>query len=229
MCLGGGGGGANDVLCTCTVRYACCLTWLVLLLQGSATNSVCWILYHGLSPPHTPPHTHTRARARARSVSTSSCWSVHADACDDCCHMNTLQAYGNVEYVALAKIRDMIRELDPYHLMFGTIACGETWYWTEEGSGLGMDVMMKEGMVCCILSSMYCRCCQLGFGGYVPRSCWLPVSMHHGDDAPLSLSLFLSLSLSLSLSWRRCSRCVWANSSTVGLLSKCCSVTYWHP
>lgn len=35
--------------------------------------------------------------------------------------------YGNVEYVALAKIRDMIRDLDPYRLMFGTIACGETW------------------------------------------------------------------------------------------------------
>lgn len=29
--------------------------------------------------------------------------------------------------------------------MFGTIACGETWYWSEEGSGLGMDIMMKEG------------------------------------------------------------------------------------
>ena len=29
--------------------------------------------------------------------------------------------------------------------MFGTIACGETWLWQEEGFGLGMDVMMKEG------------------------------------------------------------------------------------
>ena len=34
---------------------------------------------------------------------------------------------------------------DPYRLMFGTIACGEVWMWQEEGFGLGMDVMMKEG------------------------------------------------------------------------------------
>ena len=39
----------------------------------------------------------------------------------------------------------MIFAEDPHRLMFGSIACGETWYWTEEGAGLGMDVMMKEG------------------------------------------------------------------------------------
>ena len=54
-------------------------------------------------------------------------------ACDDCCHMPTLDAFGDAEYRALAKIKAMIREIDPYHLMFGTIACGETWYWSEEG------------------------------------------------------------------------------------------------
>eukprot|EP01047_Picozoa_sp_COSAG01_P116032 COSAG01_NODE_44700_length_416_cov_1.135647_2_plen_51_part_01 len=44
-----------------------------------------------------------------------------------------------------AAVRSIVREVDPWRLMFGSIACGETWYWTEEGAGLGMDVMMKEG------------------------------------------------------------------------------------
>ena len=67
------------------------------------------------------------------------------DACDDCCHMPVLNKYGDAEYCATAEVRKLIRSLDPYRLMFGSIACGETWYWTEEGAGLGMDVMMKEG------------------------------------------------------------------------------------
>ena len=66
-------------------------------------------------------------------------------ACDDCCHMNVLNQYGDAEYRALSAVRDVVRSVDPYHLMFGTIACGETWYWSEEGAGLAMDVMMKEG------------------------------------------------------------------------------------
>ena len=66
-------------------------------------------------------------------------------ACDDCCHMSDLDTYGPKEYEALATIKGMVREIDPWHLMFGTIACGEPWYWSEEGAGLGMDVMMKEG------------------------------------------------------------------------------------
>ena len=68
-------------------------------------------------------------------------------ACDDCCHMDDLDTYGPKEYEALATIKGMVREIDPWHLMFGTIACGEPWYWSEEGAGLGMDVMMKEGYV----------------------------------------------------------------------------------
>ena len=84
-------------------------------------------------------------------------------ACDDCCHMRDLDEYGDAEYRALVEVanllhtrnlnpnpnclevRRMVRSVDPYHLMFGTIACGEPWYWSEEGAGLGMDVMMKAG------------------------------------------------------------------------------------
>jgi hypothetical protein len=48
--------------------------------------------------------------------------------------------------IVAASIHDEIfTKHDPYRLMFGTIACGETWMWQEEGFGLGMDVMMKEG------------------------------------------------------------------------------------
>lgn len=60
-----------------------------------------------------------------------------------CCHMPVLNGYGDVEYRMEAAIKGMIREVDPWRLMFGSIACGETWYWTEEGAGLAMDVMMK--------------------------------------------------------------------------------------
>ncbi len=52
---------------------------------------------------------------------------------------------GDAEYRASEQIKRMIFAEDPHRLMFGSIACGETWYWTEEGAGLGMDVMMKEG------------------------------------------------------------------------------------
>jgi len=66
-------------------------------------------------------------------------------ACDDCCHMPVLNEYGDIEYRMEATVKQIIREVDPWRLMFGSIACGETWYWTEEGAGLAMDVMMKEG------------------------------------------------------------------------------------
>ena len=66
-------------------------------------------------------------------------------ACDDCCHMPVLNEYGDIEYRMEAAVKGIIRPLDPWRLMFGSIACGETWYWTEEGAGLAMDVMMKEG------------------------------------------------------------------------------------
>ena len=89
--------------------------------------------------------------------------------------MPVLNEYGDAEYRMEAAVKRIIREIDPYRLMFGSIvsrpwllrvervaswsllrnvsfmcsfvvkACGETWYWTEEGAGLGMDVMMKEG------------------------------------------------------------------------------------
>jgi hypothetical protein len=56
----------------------------------------------------------------------------------------TWSRYGDIEYRMEAAVRSIVREVDPWRLMFGSIACGETWYWTEEGAGLGMDVMMKE-------------------------------------------------------------------------------------
>ena len=46
----------------------------------------------------------------------------------------------------LAQIHEeLFASHDPYHVTFGTIACGETWLWQEDGFGLGMDVAMKEG------------------------------------------------------------------------------------
>ena len=42
-------------------------------------------------------------------------------ACDDCCHMPVLDEYGPVEYQALAQVKTLIRSLDKYRLMFGTI------------------------------------------------------------------------------------------------------------
>ena len=61
------------------------------------------------------------------------------------------------EYWALAEIRDMIFKADPYHLIYGTVArCfGDgSWYWTEEGAGLGLDVVMHEGYGAGITSSL---------------------------------------------------------------------------
>eukprot|EP00947_MAST-08B_sp_MAST-8B-sp1_P001693 g1693.t1 len=52
------------------------------------------------------------------------------------------------EYHALASIREEIYKADPYHLVFGTVArCFNdgSFYWTEEGAGLGLDVLMHEG------------------------------------------------------------------------------------
>ena len=50
-----------------------------------------------------------------------------------------------LEYRGIARIREEIFALDPYHPTFGTSACGEVWMWQEEGFGLGLDVVMKEG------------------------------------------------------------------------------------
>ena len=49
--------------------------------------------------------------------------------------MDVLNAHGDAEYRGSEQVKRMVRSVDPYHLMFGTIACGETWYWTEEASG----------------------------------------------------------------------------------------------
>lgn len=66
-------------------------------------------------------------------------------ACDDCCHV-VRKEYAGKEYEALASIhQELFATHDPYHITFGTIACGETWLWQEDGFGLGMDVAMKEG------------------------------------------------------------------------------------
>ena len=64
--------------------------------------------------------------------------------CDDCCHVGTTEATHHREYNAIAAIKAAIFKLDPYHLVYGTIACGATWLWQEEGTGLGLDVVMKE-------------------------------------------------------------------------------------
>jgi len=64
--------------------------------------------------------------------------------CDDCCH-TVRGTYCGLEYRGIAKIREEIFALDPYHPTFGTSACGEVWMWQEEGFGLGLDVVMKEG------------------------------------------------------------------------------------
>ena len=64
--------------------------------------------------------------------------------CDDCCHTGR-GTFCALEYRGIAKIRQEIFALDPYHPTFGTSACGEVWMWQEEGFGLGLDVVMKEG------------------------------------------------------------------------------------
>eukprot|EP01052_Picozoa_sp_SAG31_P010986 SAG31_NODE_612_length_13548_cov_171.183285_3_plen_103_part_00 len=67
-----------------------------------------------------------------------------ADGCDDCCHTGR-GTFCAKEYRGIAEIREEIFNLDPYHPTFGTSACGEVWMWQEEGFGLGLDVVMKEG------------------------------------------------------------------------------------
>jgi hypothetical protein len=48
----------------------------------------------------------------------------------DCCHVNRKEFAGK-EYAALAEIHETLFAYDPYHITFGTIACGETWLWQE--------------------------------------------------------------------------------------------------
>eukprot|EP01047_Picozoa_sp_COSAG01_P056739 COSAG01_NODE_6469_length_3649_cov_2.477746_3_plen_162_part_00 len=49
------------------------------------------------------------------------------------------------EMQEIAKIKREIFQLDPYHLIWGSIACREIWMWSDEsGNGLGLDVTMKE-------------------------------------------------------------------------------------
>jgi hypothetical protein len=65
--------------------------------------------------------------------------------CDDCCHMDVIAARGMAEMQEIAKIKREIFQLDPYHLIWGSIACREIWMWSDEsGNGLGLDVTMKE-------------------------------------------------------------------------------------
>lgn len=64
--------------------------------------------------------------------------------CDDCCHVG-LNEKAWVEYGNIAKVKDMMLEIDPHHFIFGTIACDNLWMWSEApGAGLGLDVVMKE-------------------------------------------------------------------------------------
>lgn len=63
--------------------------------------------------------------------------------CDDCCHtVKSEKAW--VEYENIAKIKNTMMRIDPYHFIFGTIACDNLWMWSEAGAGLGLDVVMKE-------------------------------------------------------------------------------------
>lgn len=93
--------------------------------------------------------------------------------CDDCCHTEIAidHNYGSFcqegssssfsglapgpgsvtgcpsEYYSMAEIRREILKEDPYHLVFGAIArCwgSGAWYWSEEGAGWGLDVLMHE-------------------------------------------------------------------------------------
>ena len=42
-----------------------------------------------------------------------------------------VEQYGPVQYYALAQIHAMLRKADPYHLVFGTVACRVMWMWKE--------------------------------------------------------------------------------------------------
>ena len=63
--------------------------------------------------------------------------------CDDCCHTSEAEKAW-VEYENIAKIKNTMMGFDPYHFIFGTIACDNLWMWSETGAGLGLDVVMKE-------------------------------------------------------------------------------------
>lgn len=65
--------------------------------------------------------------------------------CDDCCHMDVIKEHGMGEMQEIARIKRAIFDLDPHHLIWGSIACRELWMWSDEsGNGLGLDVTMKE-------------------------------------------------------------------------------------
>ena len=51
-----------------------------------------------------------------------------------------------MQFYALAKMHAIIRAADPYHLIFGTVACRVMWMWKDSfgSSGLGLDVTMAE-------------------------------------------------------------------------------------
>ena len=51
-----------------------------------------------------------------------------------------------VEYGNIAKVKNAMMKLDPWHFIFGTIACDDLWMWSEAGAGLGLDVVMKENV-----------------------------------------------------------------------------------
>ena len=65
--------------------------------------------------------------------------------CDDCCNKgkNRGRAPGDTQLAGFAEVRRTLRRVDPYHLVFGTVACGDLWLWTEEGSGQGLDVRAR--------------------------------------------------------------------------------------
>ena len=67
----------------------------------------------------------------------------------DCCHPGVVQQYGPAQFFTLAKIHAIIRKVDPYHLVFGTVACRVMWMWKDSygSSGLGLDVTMAEAYV----------------------------------------------------------------------------------
>ena len=60
-----------------------------------------------------------------------------------CCHISK-GAAALAEYEHIAQVKASLFKLDPYHLLFGTAACDDIWLWSEEGAGLGIDVVMKE-------------------------------------------------------------------------------------
>lgn len=69
--------------------------------------------------------------------------------CDDCCNKginkDTERAPGQpTQLYGYATVRETLRRADPYHLVVGTVACGEVWLWTEAGAGTGLDVAMLE-------------------------------------------------------------------------------------